>query len=98
MATPKNEALQAQMRLTRTIEASLKVVVPDPEELKFRGSLLRCASSQLPTLNDSCIVRMYEAACDVKFPSPEVTEFRKSLQRVIGRTLDLKKYSQPQPA
>lgn len=97
MATtpPKSEELQSQTHLTRTIEAALKVAVPDPEEIRFRSSLLRCAEAQLPTLKPSFITRLYEAACDVKFPSDEVTAFRKALQATIGRSLGLKQYRKP---
>ncbi len=95
MATPKNDELQAQTRLTRTIEAALKVAVPDAEEIRFRSSLLRCAEAQLGTLKEPFIIRMYEAACDVKFPSDEVTNFRKALQKAIGRNLNLKSFRQP---
>lgn len=50
-AKPQNEELQSQTQLTRTIEAALKVAVPDADEIRFRGSLLRCAMAQLPSLN-----------------------------------------------
>jgi hypothetical protein len=93
--TPESENLQEQTRLVRIIEAALKVAVPDPEELRFRRSLLACATAQLADLKPPFVVRLYEAACDVKFPSDEVTSFRKSLQRTIGRSLSLKQYSQP---
>lgn len=95
-ATPtEKDQLQAQTRLTRTIEASLKVAIPDPEEIKFRRSLLNCASSQLPQLKPAFVTRLYEAACDVKFPSDEVTDFRKALQRVIGKSLNLIAHRKP---
>lgn len=92
---PEKEILTAQTRLTRTIEAALKVTLPDPEEIRFRSSLLNCATDQLHTLKDAFITRLYEAACDVKFPSDEVTEFRKALQRVIGKNLNLAKHRKP---
>lgn len=99
MATPKNETLQAQTQLVRHVEASLKVAVPDPTDLKFRGSLLRKAASEIPDLSSGFITRLYEAACDVKFPSPEVTEFRHALQHRIAKTLDLAAHKAPkQPA
>lgn len=94
---PKNEELQAQTHLTRMIEASLKVAVPDAIETRFRASLLNCAAAQLGVLKPAFVTRMYEAACDVKFPSEEVTEFRKALQRAIGRGLNLKQYRRTQP-
>lgn len=88
------DQLSAQTRLTRTIEAALKVAIPDPEEIRFRTSLLHCAAAQLGDLKPVFITRLYEAACDVKFPSDEVTEFRKALQRAIGKSLGLKQYRQ----
>jgi len=90
--TPKSEELQAQTHLVRTIEAALKVSIPDTEEIRFRSSLLRCAEAQLATLKPAFITRLYESACDVKFPSDEVTAFRKALQAAIGRSLGLKQY------
>ena len=91
----EKDQLSAQTQLTRLIEASLKVSIPDPEELQFRSSLLACATAQLATLKPTFVTRLYEAACDVKFPSDEVTNFRKHLQIVIGRSLNLKTYRQP---
>lgn len=75
-APTEKDKLSEQTRLTRTIEASLKVAIPDPEEIRFRTSLLNCATAQLADLKPTFITRLYEAACDVKFPSDEVTEFR----------------------
>jgi len=94
-APTEKEQIQAQTHLTRTIEAALKVAIPDPEEIRFRTSLLNCATAQLSTLKPSFITRLYEAACDVKFPSDEVTNFRKALQRVIGKSLNLKNHRTP---
>jgi hypothetical protein len=91
----EKEELSSQNRLTRFIEASLKVSIPDPEEIKFRTSLLACATAQLAVMKPSFVVRLYEAACDVKFPSDEVTQFRKKLQIIIGRSLNLKQYRRP---
>ena len=91
---PQNEQLQSQTQLTRTIEAALKVAVPDAEEIRFRAALFRCAVAQLADLKPAFTTRMYEAACDVKFPSDEVTEFRLALQRAIARRLNLKQYRQ----
>lgn len=95
MATPKNDELQAQTHLIRTIEAALKVSVPDSAEIRFRGSLLRCAEASLADLKPAFIIRLYEAACEVKFPSDEVTSFRMALQKAIALTLNLKAYKAP---
>lgn len=91
-AQPKNQELKEQSVLIRTVEANLKVAVPDDEELKFRASLLTCAATRAAELPTGFVVRLYEAACEVKFPEPAVTGFRLALQRILGQTLDLRKY------
>lgn len=93
--TTEKDQLSAQTHLTRTIEAHLKIAIPDAEEIRFRSSLLNCAAAQLNDLKPAFITRLYEAACDVKFPSDEVTEFRKSLQRKIGKNFNLNKHRKP---
>lgn len=92
---PKNEELQGQTQLTRTIEAALQVAVPGPEELRFRAALFRAATAQMAALKPAFVTRMYEAACAVKFPSDEVTAFRLELQRTLARNLNLKQYRIP---
>jgi len=98
MTTPNKDELQAQTHLIRTVEAALKVSVPDAEELRFRGSLLRCTAGQLAELKPCFVIRLYEAACDVKFPSDDVTALRKSLQKTIAKSLGLQAYRQAAPA
>ena len=87
--TTKDPTLQAQSQLVRAVEADLKVAVPDVTDLKFRGTLLRAAAAQIPTIPHGLAVRLFEAACDVKFPSDAVTEFRHALQHQIAKNLNL---------
>lgn len=89
---PKNEELQEQTHLIRTVEAALQVDVPDTEEMQFRSSLLNYAQSVLATLKPAFLVRLYEAACAVKFPSEHVTGFRHALQRQLGTHLNLRAF------
>ncbi len=96
--TTKSAELQEASILIRRIEAVMKVVIPDNDEIRFRSSLLNYATTRLKDFNESHITRLYEAACEVKFPSPEVTDFRKSLQRIIGERLNLKQHRAPKPA
>jgi hypothetical protein len=91
----EKEEVSAQSSLTRLVEASLKIAIPDPDEIRFRSSLLNCAVAKISELKPAFITRLYEAACDVKFPSDEVTSFRKELQKVIGTNLNLKKFRNP---
>ena len=93
--TAKDPQLQKQALLIRTVESNLKISFLDATELRFRGSLLRCAEASLPALTDTQTTRLYEAACDVKFPSAEVTDFRKKLEIIIGKTLDLTRFRAP---
>lgn len=98
MPTPaKDPQLQKQALLIRTVESNLKVAFLDAAELRFRGTLLRCAEASLPLLTATQNTRLYEAACDVKFPSSEVTEFRKKLELIIAKTLDLTQFKAPRP-
>ncbi|MDP3851986.1 MAG: hypothetical protein U1E02_26640 [Hydrogenophaga sp.] len=90
--TTKDPLLQEQTRLVRAVEANLKVVTQDPEELRFRGSLLRKAAADLPLINPSLATRLYEAVCDVDFAQPEIVTLRKSLQAAIGTQLNLKEH------
>ena len=99
MTQPNKDELTAQTHLIRTVEAALKVAIPDAEELRFRGSLLRAAAAQLETLKPAFVIRLYEAATDVKFPSDEVAALRKALQTTLGKTLGLKAFkAAPSPA
>lgn len=90
--TPNSEKDKAtgQSQLTRYVEASLMIAFPDPSEIRFRTSLLACATSEFGALKTCYITRMYEAACKVNFPSDEVTEFRQALQVVIAKSLNLR--------
>jgi hypothetical protein len=92
MTEPNKDQLTAQTHLIRTVEAALKVAIPDTEELRFRGSLLRCAAAQLDTLKPAFVIRLYEAATDVKFPTDDVCSLRKALQKTIAKSLGLQAY------
>ncbi len=91
----EKDQLQAQTRLTRLIESSLKIAVPSKTDIKFRTSLLNLAAQQLSTLKPAFITRLYEAACEVKYPSDEVEKFREALQRNIGKSLNLAAHRTP---
>ena len=91
----KDPLLQEQTRLVRAVEANLKVVTQDPEELRFRSSLIRKVSADLPQINSSLVTRIYEAVCDIEFASPEIVTLRKQLQAAIGRQLNLREHSAP---
>jgi hypothetical protein len=100
MATPttiKDPVLQEHTRIVRILESNLKVKTDDPTELRFRGSLLRKISEDLPNMNPSLVTRCYEAVCEVEFPKDEILAFRKTLQAAIGRLLTLKNYAAPKP-
>jgi hypothetical protein len=94
---PKDPALQKQSLLIRIVESNLKVAFLDTTELRFRGSLLRCAEATLPLLTPTQTTRLYEAASDVKFPSTEVAEFRKKLELILAKSLDLTQFKSPRP-
>lgn len=93
--TTKDPVLQEQTRLVRAVEANLKVVTQDPEELRFRTSLIRKVSADLPHINSSLVTRIYEAVCEIEFASPEIVALRKQLQAAIGRQLNLREHAAP---
>jgi len=97
-AKPKNEELQAQSQLVRSIESNLKIKSPDALGLRFRGSLLRAAIAQLDQLNSAFVTRLYEAVCEVEFPKEDVCELRNSLQNKIASIHSLKRYRSPAAA
>lgn len=92
-ALPKDPVLQEQTRIVRILESNLKVKTEDPQELRFRASLLRKIEADLGTMNPSLVTRLYEAVCEVEFPKPEIFNFRKTLQLAIGRILSLKEHA-----
>ena len=98
MATPKNEELQAQSQLVRSIESNLKIKSPDALGLRFRGSLLLAATAQLDALNSQLVTRLYEAVCEVDFPKDEVCDFRNALQNKIAKVHSLRLYRSAKPA
>lgn len=88
------DQLTSQTLLIRTLEANLKVAIPDAEELRFRGSACRKAAADLGELKPAFVVRLYEAACEVKFPSDDVAGLRKAIQKSLGKTLGLAAFRQ----
>jgi len=96
--TTKDPLLQEQTRLVRSVEANLKVVTQDATELRFRGSLIRKVTADLPQINPSLVTRLYEAVCDIEFAPPEIVELRKQLQAAIGHQLNLKEHAAPRQA
>ncbi len=91
--TSRSEELTAQSQLVRTVEANLDIaVIESDHEIRFRDSLLRCASAQIAKMPPGLLTRLYEAACKVRFSTPAVVLFRESLQVEIGTRLSLKSY------
>ena len=92
MATPKDPQAQEQSHLIRSVIANLNISYPEPDELKFRSSILLCVQESLNSLTASQITRLYEAACEVKFASDDVKTFRALTQLVIAKNLNLARF------
>jgi hypothetical protein len=89
MATTKNEELQGQSQLTRTVIAALEIKVPAPKDIRFRGSLLRKAITELANTKPQFLVRLFEAAATTDYPDPDVVAFRHALEPHLGRLFNL---------
>lgn len=87
--------LQAATHLTRAVEATLKVRMPDDQEKRFRASLLNKATADMAAIPQTHLVRLYEAACGVEFPDQNVTAFRHACQAAIGRAMKLSQHRNP---
>jgi hypothetical protein len=91
MAT-KNEELQGQSQLTRTVIAALEIKVPAPKDIRFRGSLLRKATAELSATTPQFLIRLFEAAAGTDYPDADVVEFRQALETQLGKHFNLTEF------
>lgn len=92
MATTKNEELQGQSHLTRTVIAALEIKVPAPKDIRFRGSLLRKATAELAATPPQFLIRLFEAAASTDYPDADVVAFRQALETQLGRHFNLAEF------
>jgi hypothetical protein len=92
MATSKDPEAQELSHLVRSVIANLGIAFLEPDEKKFRCSLLLAIQDCIGKLTAAQIVRLYEAACDVKFATDDVKAFRVNLQAVVAKQHDLIRY------
>jgi hypothetical protein len=92
MATTKDPEAQELSHLVRNVIANLGIAFLEPDEKKFRCSLLLAAQDCFGKFTTAQIVRLYEAACDVKFATDDVKSFRVKLQAVVAKHHDLIRY------
>lgn len=90
--TTKNEELKGQSLLVRSVAATLEIKLPADTEKKFRGTLLRRATADLPGMPPGLLIRFFEAACSCDFPDPDVVAFRIACERALAPHLDLSSY------
>jgi hypothetical protein len=91
MAT-KNEELQGQSQLTRTVIAALEIKVPAPKDIRFRGSLLRKATAELSGTPPQFLIRLFEAAAATDYPDSDVVAFRQALETQLGKHFNLSEF------
>ena len=94
----QSEEIQQQSHLARVVASTLDIKTPNPVEIKFRGSLLRKAVAEIPTLKPNFLIRLYESACAVDFADEDVQLFRMALGRALAGHLDLVKYKATKPS
>lgn len=94
----KNEALQGQSLLVRTVAAALDIRLPSDVEKKFLGSLLRRAAIDIPTMPPGLLIRFFESATAVEFPEREVIDFRVVCERALAEHLGLAAHKAPAAA
>ena len=97
MAT-KNEELQGQSHLTRTVIAALEIKVPATKDIRFRGSLLRKATAELAATTPVFLIRLFEAAATTDYPDSDVVEFRQALETQLGKHFNLAEFKAVGPA
>lgn len=97
MAT-KNEELQGQSQLTRTVIAALEIKVPAPKDIRFRGSLLRKATAELSSTPPQFLIRLFEAAASTDYPDADVVAFRQALETQLGKHFNLAEFRAPAAA
>lgn len=91
MAT-KNEELQGQSQLTRTVIAALEIRVPAPKDIRFRGSLLRKATAELAATPPQFLIRLFEAVASTDYPDADVVEFRQAIETQLGKHFNLAEF------
>jgi hypothetical protein len=89
MATKPTPESQQRALLVRDAVAVLGIDFPQPEDDRFRVSVLLRLKEELPKLEPGHITRLHEAACKANAKHPGVTEFRTSLRLILGRSYDL---------
>ena len=95
MATTKNEELQGQSQLTRTVIAALDIKVPAPKDIRFRGSLLRKATSELASTPPQFLIRLFESTASTDYPDADVVAFRQALENQLGKHFNLAEFKAP---
>lgn len=94
----KNEELKGQSLLVRSVAATLEIKVPAEREKRFRATLLRRATADIPAMPPGLLIRFFESACDCDFPDSDVVAFRIACENVLAKHLNLAEYKQPAPA
>lgn len=92
---------QDRCLLVRDAIAILGVDFPQPEDDRFRVSILLRLAEELPKLEPGQLTRLHEAACKADAKHAGINEFRTSLRTNLGRRYDLagarKRAAAPRP-
>lgn len=80
---------QDRALLVRDAVAVLGIDFPQPEDDRFRVSILLRLQEELSKLEPSQLTRLHEAACKADAKHDGVTSIRTALRTVLGRRYEL---------
>jgi hypothetical protein len=80
---------QERALIVRDAIAVLGIDFPQPEDHRFRQSILCRLAEEIPSLEPGQITRLHEAACKADAKHPGIPEFRTKLRSALGRRYDL---------
>lgn len=86
-STPEKQELAL---LVRDAIAVLGIDFPQPEDDRFRVSVLCRVTEDINKLEPGQLTRLHEAACKAEAKHSGVAEFRTALRRKLGQRYDLK--------
>lgn len=89
MPTKPTPESQQRALLVRDAVAVLGIDFPQPEDDRFRVSVLLRLKEELPNLEPGQLTRLHEAACKADAKHPGINEFRTALRTILGRRYDL---------
>lgn len=89
MPTKTTPESQERALLVRDGIAVLAIEFPQPEDDRFRVSILLRLTEELSSMEPGQLTRLHEAACKADQKHAGVSEFRTAVRGYLGRRYDL---------